>query len=106
MKSITLQIKGRDWTFQVLTDKVYTKKFGDDSMAMTVEKEKKVYFNKTDFNLPTIRHELLHVLVYSSLVESSELTSIQMEELCAEIVGEHGLELIVWSEKILNFFLS
>jgi hypothetical protein len=106
MKTLTLNIKGRDWVFQVLPEKAYVKKFNDDSMAITIEKEKSVYFNKPDFNLVTIRHELLHVLVFSSLVESSELSSEQMEELCAEITGEHGLEIIVWSEKILNHFIN
>lgn len=106
---LTLNIKGRNWHFILYTDKQYDKKFkeddsDDEDCATTDPAENTVYFRRSKFNLPTIRHELMHVVVFSSLVESSDLSRTQMEDLCCEIVGEHGLEICNWAEEIMNFY--
>ena len=107
--NITINIKGRDWKFVVIADKTFDKKFNaipgdDDGCAITLNDDKTVFIKKSSIHLPVIRHEIMHILVFSSLVESSSLTALQMEELCCEIVGEHGQELNLWAEKVMNFF--
>ena len=59
---------------------------------------------KSRFTLPTIRHEIFHILVFSSLIESSSLTKDQMEELGAEITAEHSPEIVLWAEQVMNFY--
>lgn len=108
--NITLNIKGRNWHFIVLTDKMFDKKFtsseDDETHAVTEPKENTVYFKKSLLTIPTIRHELFHVLIYSSLIESSSLDRLQMEELGAEIMGEHASEVVLWAETVMNFYTT
>lgn len=107
---VILPIKGSKWTFKLVNDKLYDKTHlnidGDeDSSAITLPVQREVHFRKSDITLSIIRHELLHVLVNSSLIGSSALSCHQMEELCAEIIGEHCSDLILWSDLIMNNFL-
>ena len=106
---ISLNIKGRDWYFILLSDKVFDKRFppeqdGDETCAVAEPKESAVYLKKSLLTIPTIRHEIFHILVFSSLIESSSLDRLQMEELGAEIMGEHALEVCIWAEKVMNFY--
>lgn len=110
MSSITLQIKGRDWKFALLPDRRYDKLYnsaeGDHSAAITLPTVYEVHFRKSDWDIVTIRHELLHVLYNMSLVSSTSLTPDDVQELCAEIVGHHCSEIILWSDRIAERFLG
>lgn len=109
MKSITLSIKGRDWTFNLLSDKKYDKLYNQDedqSVAMTVHSAYKVDFRKSDWDLISIRHELFHVLHQMSLVSSTNLTVSDVEELGAEIIGHHYADIGIWTDRIAEKFFS
>lgn len=99
------KIKGLEWTFHVQTNSAYTRAHGKDSEAVTYPHSREVYFNISCLSPYAVKHELLHVFVASSSTSSSSLTADQVEELCAEIVGEHGIDIEMLSEKILNYFL-
>jgi hypothetical protein len=47
----------------------------------------------------------MHAYVMCCSINSSSLTADQMEEVCAEIFGEHGAEMYLMVDQILNFFL-
>lgn len=105
--SIAINIKGREWKFIVVTDKTFDKRYnpdGDAGCAITIPEDKIVFIKKSFIHLTVIRHEIMHILVFSSLVESSSLTALQVEELCCEIIGEHGPEIQLWAETVMNFF--
>lgn len=107
---LTLNIKGKNWHFITIADKSFDKKFPNEegeegeTAAVTKSDENTVYIRKTKVTIPVIRHEIFHVIVFSSLIESSSLTKDQMEELSAEIVGEHASEIVLWAEQVMNFY--
>lgn len=109
MSDITINIKGRDWKFVLMPDKRFDKIHNsndDGNVAMTCPTIYEVHFRKSDWDPATIRHEILHVLFNMSLVGSAELTATQVQETCAEIVGQHSIEIVLWSDRITEKFLG
>lgn len=109
MADITIPIKGRDWKFVLMPDKRFDKLHNandDGNVAMTCPTIYEVHFRKSDWDPATIRHEMLHVLYNMSLVGSAELTAMQVQETCAEIVGQHAIEIVLWSDRITEKFLG
>jgi hypothetical protein len=110
MSEVTIEIKGRPWRFILLPDKRYDKLHNPDpddiSAAITLPTTYEVHFRKSDWDIVTIRHELLHVLYNMSLVSSTNLSTEDVQELCAEIVAHHCSEIIVWSDRIAERFLG
>jgi hypothetical protein len=109
ISQITLNIKGRDWTFKLLTDKQFNKlhnKEDEGNTAMTIQSDYEVHFRKSDWSIATIRHELGHTLHMSSLVGSSDLTVSDTVELMCEIIGEHTDEIVLWSVRIAEKFIN
>jgi hypothetical protein len=104
-KSLKIKIKGIEWQIFAQTPAAYKRKHGSDSHAITYTKDREIYFNKETLAPDYVRHELLHAYVASSSTNSSSLTTDQMEELCAEMVGEHGIEMMLFADQILNFYL-
>lgn len=99
------QIKGHEWTFYAEKSRTYNRKHGSDSHAITYTHEREIYFNIESLAPDYVRHELFHAFVASSSTNSSNLTKDQMEELCAELYGEHGPEMELLVNKILNYYL-
>ena len=103
-KNLTLNILGTDWTFYLQPYATYKKEHGGDSEAVTYPSDLEVFFNKNYFTPATVRHELIHVFVASSGSNSSSLDRDQMEELCAELYGEHGPKMDLAADQIISFF--
>lgn len=99
------KIKGHEWTFHGQTNSAYIRKHGSDSHAITYTKDRDIFFNLSSIAPDYVRHEVLHAYVASSSTNSSNLTADQIEELCCEIYGEHGPEMDLLVDKILNHFL-
>ena len=110
MADITIPIKGRDWKFVLMPDKRFDKLHNhnedDTNVAMTCPTIYEVHFRKSDWDVATIRHEMLHVLYNMSLVGSTNMTPGDVQELCAEIVGQHAIEIVLWSDRITEKFLG
>lgn len=104
-KSLKLKIKGHDWEVFAQTPAAYKRKHGSDSHAITYTKDKQLYFNISSLAPDYVRHELFHAYIASSSTNSANLTADQMEELAAELYGEHGPEMDCLADQILNFFL-
>jgi hypothetical protein len=104
-KSLKITMKGIEWTVYAHSTASYKRRHGSDSHAITYTKDREIFFNKDTLAPDYVRHELLHAFVASSSTNSSSLDVDQMEELCAEIIGEHGVELMLYADQILNFFL-
>ena len=100
-----LTFKGIEWTFVVQNNATYCRNHDKDSEASTYPFDKEVVFNANYFSPYVVKHELIHVAVASSSTASSNLDAEQIEELCAELYGEHSNELDHIAEKILNYFL-
>jgi len=110
MSSITLNIKGRDWRFLLLTDRRYDKLHNPDpeqaSQGVTIPTTYEVHFRKSSWDVVTIRHELFHVLFNMSLLSSTDLTTDNLQEISAEIVAHHAIEIILWADRITECFLG
>jgi hypothetical protein len=99
-------IKGYEWTFYAQTNATYIRKHGSDSHAITYTVDREVYFNLNTLAPEYVRHEIFHAYVASSNTNSSNLDQDHIEELCAEIYGDHGPEMDSLVDKILNYFLK
>jgi len=100
-----IMIKGKEWEVVFLYPKVYIKKYGSDSDAITVSSIRSIFFKTDAFNPVVIRHELLHAFVNETCVNSSELTRDQMEELCCSLLGDHYYDIGQLTDQILEIKL-
>jgi hypothetical protein len=94
MKGITVNIKGTDWRFNLLSQTQYNKKYNDDTCGTTDPDSFIVDFNKPRFDFSSVIHELEHCFVFSSHVDSMDIDKHDMEELCCEINGAHITEIL------------
>lgn len=103
-KKYKTKIKDIEWEFILQTSSAYTRMHGKDSSAITYLNERKVYFNVNGLIPAHVRHELMHVYVASSGTNSSGLNADQIEELCAEIYGDHGPRMDLLVDTIMEEF--
>jgi hypothetical protein len=110
-RKIVLNIKGRDWTFRLMTDRNFDKLHNsnenpedNNNAAMTMPASYEIHFRKSDWCLKDIRHEIGHLLYSTSLVNSAKMQPDQVEETFCEIIGEHCSEIILWSDLVAERF--
>lgn len=105
-KFVIRNIKGSEWHFYLESPSVYKRKHGSDSAAIVYLKEREVFFNRAEFDTDAVRHELFHIYVAESNTKSSpDFTKDDMEDLGAEIMGEHGPSIIQEADFIHNKLL-
>jgi hypothetical protein len=102
---LKLTFKGVEWTLHMQSDAAYSKMHGKDSDACTYPGDKEAWFARSSMIPSIVRHELLHIYVSSSGINSASLDKDQMEELCAELFEEHGPEMMLNVDKIIDYFL-
>jgi hypothetical protein len=105
LRCIKIKIKGIEWAIYAQTPAAYKRKHGSDSHAITYPKDREIYFNISTLAPDYVRHEVFHAYISSSSTNSSSLTADQMEELAAELYGEHEPDMNLAVDQILNFFL-
>lgn len=99
-------IKGIQWVFYAQSNAAYIRNHGSDSGAITYPNDREIYFNISSLAPEYVRHEVFHAYIASSSTGSANLDAFQMEELCAELYGDHGPEMDVLVDKILNYYLK
>lgn len=99
------KIKDIPWSFMMQTQSAYKRDHGSDSDAITYPHDRDCYFNKSRFLPAAVRHELIHIYVASAGINSANLTADQMEETIAELYEQHGKEMQVIEDEILDFFM-
>jgi hypothetical protein len=108
---ITINVRGTDWTFMLLTDRAFDKLHvtsgaGDTNTAMTIESLHEVHFRQSDWCVRDIRHELGHVFKASRTTVSTTLTVDNIEEVFCDIIGEHLSEIQLLTDKIAEKFFG
>lgn len=98
-------VKGIDWEFHLQTNAQYVRYNGKDSGAITYLGDKDVYFNASQLSPGIVRHEIFHVFIASSGINSATLTADNMEEIACEMYEVHGPEMDLLVDKILEHFL-
>jgi len=109
LSKISIQIKGRDWQFILLPDKLFDRMYNKEdegNAAMTLQAKYEVHFRKSDWSPNTIKHEIGHILHFASLVSSSDLSVEDAIELMCEIIGEHSEEILLWSSRVSENFIN
>ncbi len=113
LASITLPLKGKNWTFRLFTDRAFDKMHNssvdpdeNDNAGMTVFSQYEVHFPKTEWDIVDIRHEILHIYKFMSHTGSATLDAGQTEELLCEIFGNHGLEMCMYADQVAERFLN
>jgi len=109
MAEAVVNIKGRDWKFILMPDRLFDKLHnagGEQNVAMTNGGSYEVHFRKSDWDVITVRHELGHILYNSSLTGSAENQPDQVEEIFCEIIGHHWAEIGVWTDRITEKFFQ
>ena len=107
--NIVLNIKGRDWNFVLVPDKRFDRLYNQgesEHVAMTLPATYEVHFRKSNWDLISVRHEILHILYSMSLVSSTDMSPDDVQELCAEIVGHHTPDIVLWSDRIAERFFG
>jgi hypothetical protein len=97
--------KGIEWTFQCQSPGVYVRAHGKDSAGITYPGDREVFFNSAYFTPDYVRHEIMHVFAASTSTSSMLKSADDAEELCAQLYGEHGPEMDLLVDKILEYFL-
>ena len=112
-KRITLNIKGRNWTFILMSDKAFDKIHNssenedeNNNAGMTLPPSYEIHFRKSNWCIKDIRHEMGHMLYSMSLVNSANHKPDQVEETFCEIIAEHASEIIFWSDLVADRFFQ
>lgn len=93
-KNFKLSLVTRDKFNELVED-------GHDAEAITDVNDSTIIFANDSRDFPLlVRHEIFHAYFSLNLVSSSSLTMDQTEELCAEIVGKYGEEIVNTSKKV------
>ena len=105
-KEITIQVKGVDWHLKLISDASYKRRMGSNSEAATLTKTREVLFHPKGLSMNTIKHELFHCLIDSSDTYSMEMSLDNFEELCAVTMATYNLQIELWANQIMDFFLG
>lgn len=109
LTSITIPIKGRNWTFRLFTDKAFDKLYNpndEGNAGMTVFSQYEVHFPKSEWDVVDIRHEILHIYKFMCNTGSATLDVDQTEELLCEVFGNNALEMCMYADQVAERFLN
>lgn len=113
LTELTIQIKGRQWSFRLFTDRTFDKLHNSNpdpednhNAGMTVFSQYEVHFPKSEWDIVDIRHEILHVYKFMCNTGSATLDADQTEELLCEIFGNDGLEMCLFADRVAERFLN
>lgn len=107
--TLTINIKGRDWVFNLVPDKTFDKLYNpadEGHTAMTLPNQYKVDFRKSDWCFDDIIHELGHVLKHMSETHTADLNTTQMEELMCQIVAKNYFQIGYWAGLVAEKFFG
>lgn len=107
--TLVLNIKGRDWTFTLLTDKAFDKLHNpnaEGNTAMTMTNQYRTEFRKSDWCVTDIIHELGHVVYSLSPTRSADLSSGDVEEIMCDIYSTDYFQIGVWTGLIAEKFFG
>lgn len=100
MIKLKFKLLGKTWKIRVLSKKKFKKKYGKNDMAVTWS-DRIMDFSPRGCDIETIRHELVHAYNKEMCIGSVEqMTSSDMEEWIAELIGRRGPELLNLADKI------
>ena len=106
-KKITLNIRGRDWTFSLISAMKFDKLHNADTKGrtgVTIIPSYEVHFK--EWSMVDIRHELGHILYAMNRGETSDPTPDQVEEIMCQLIAFHHSDIGVWADRIAERFFT
>ena len=102
-RAITVDICGAKWQVYVLSPKCFAENFSDQYAGVATGKnEKMICFRSDELKLATVIHELFHAHFAYLCLGSANLSSVQLEEVFAEYLSDHGEELITQAKRLFK----
>jgi hypothetical protein len=103
MKIGHVLILGKRWKVRRLCPASFKRLYGADTDAIChLTPDRKIDFRSDKLIITTIRHEVTHAMLSELCIGSAELSREAFEEVVAEMVGEHGPELLSISRRVLK----
>lgn len=106
---IIVNIKGRDWTFILMSDKAFDKlnnADGGSRAGVTLPNQYICQFRKSDWCLTDIIHEIGHILYHMSETATAGLTPDQVEETMCQLVAKNYFHIGLWASLIAEKFFG
>jgi hypothetical protein len=106
-KSITLNIRGRDWKFSLISPVKFDKLHNGDDLkrtGVTIIPSYEVHFK--EWSVVDIRHEICHILYAMNRGETSDPTPDQVEETMCQLIAYHYSDIGVWVDRIAERFFA
>lgn len=106
-KHITLNIRGRDWKFSLISPMKFDKLHnadGETRTGVTIIPNYEVHFK--EWSMVDIRHELGHVLYAMNRGETANPTPDQVEETMCQLIAYHHADMAVWADRIAERFFT
>ncbi len=97
---LKFKVLGRIWYMRILTKKVYKRKHGKDSLAVTKCWKREVDLSPRGLDLETIVHELVHCFLYEMCCKGSIESEGGLEEFYSELLARRGYELLNLAKKL------
>ena len=99
-RTIRFEVLSKVWTLRVLKRKKYTRKNGNDSVAITHLNKRRIDLGPGGDDLETIIHELVHAYLTELCTKSALLDDVQLEEIFAELMSKRGREMLDLADKL------
>lgn len=102
-QEFAIQIKGANWLIKQLTPRKFKKLHKHEEWAaVTIPASKEIHINGNSYLPEQIRHELLHAYIEETNTNDVDMSAYDMEELCCNIFGIHGIDIINLADKIIS----
>jgi hypothetical protein len=101
MYIVEFKVLNKKWKIRILEKKKYTKRYGEDSVAITLAYRRLIYLHPEGLDLETIVHELVHAFMSELCIKSTnEITPDDLEEIFAELMAKRGKELLQLADEL------
>lgn len=96
-------IRGEQWSILVMADYDFDSEYGPDTAAITIVEERKIVLPLSNLEFVWLMHEVFHAYsAYLHLESTTKLNLLDIEEINAEMISRHGLQMIITTTDILK----
>jgi hypothetical protein len=102
--TLDITILGKPWKVQFLPKGRFIKKCGEGVIGLCDQYKRRIYLMRKYTDLVVITHELVHAYLDVAGFSATELNQEQCEEIFAELIGQHGWEILSTAGKIYESY--
>lgn len=103
IKEFEVQFMGKSWAIRILTKESYEKEFpGTDGITLHSNQDASMVMPEGGINAALIRHECLHMCLFSLPIASARPNARQLEEIVADLLGDRWAEYLQLNKDIVR----